>query len=540
MMNNEVTTFVISSGNNPNFKYCIEALDKQTMKTKIEIIKNYAPMPLAFQEMLTRCQTQYYVECDEDMILKENAIELLYNAIKSSDQKTAMVCYNLHDVHYDYDIVGIKIYKTEIFKKYPYNLNIISCEMEQLERMKKDGYKILIKDDVVGLHSPYWTNELIFERYFDLNEKYKLYGYSWLENLPHNLLQKLYSHPTTNNFYGAMGAILSMSSEEARNREKNFVVKNKEYLKMKSLVSSPDRATLFVTNKCNFKCSFCLRNIIKLESFPDMDISIVKTLLEKFPTINGVTVCGYGETLMCDNLEEILQYLISQKKTVGLITNGGRLKEKITILQKHQPNYVSVSLNAYDQETHTKQVGVEGYFEIVLDGVRASIDNNIPTYLSYVCTKESISDLPDFIELANSLKVTGVHLHNLLPHNLVERDDDEETFLKSVLTVNDKSAIDDIKQLPSAEIIKVYPILIDTYHPTRTCHFPFITISVDGNGSVSVCNSVFPPYKANGNINDINVWQNDYCQKMRMMFGEEKLPKACELCFRNYENGSGE
>ena len=539
-MNNEVTTFVISSGNNPNFEYCIEALKKQTAKTKIEIIKNYAPMSLAFQEMLIRCQTPYYVECDEDMILKENAIEVLYNTIKHSDQKIAMVSYNLHDVHYDYNIVGIKIYKTEIFKKYPYNLNIISCEMEQLERMKKDGYKIIIKDDVVGLHSPYWTNELIFERYYDLNEKYKLYGYSWLENLLYNLQKKLYSHPTPNNFYAVMGAISSMSSKEARNREKNFVIKNKEYLKIHGLVSTPDRATLFMTNKCNFKCSFCLRNIMKLESFLDMDIGTVKTLLEKFPTIGGVTICGYGEPLMCDNLEEILQYLILQKKTIGVITNGSLLKEKMAILQKHRPNYISVSLNAYNQETHTKQVGVSGYFERVLDGIRASTDSDISTYLSYVCSKESILDLPDFIELANSLKVTGVHLHNLLPHNLVERDEEEETFLKSVLTVDDKKAIDDIKQLPGAEIIKAYPILIDTDHPMRMCRFPFITISVNGSGSVSVCNSVFSPCKANGNINDINVWQNSYCQKMRMMFGEEKLPKACELCFRNYENGGTE
>ena len=277
---------------------------------------------------------------------------------------------------------------------------------------------------------------------------------------------------------------------------------------------------------------------MKLESFPDMNISTVKTLLEKFPTISSVTVCGYGETLMCDNLEEILQYVILQKKTVGVITNGSLLKEKITVLEKHRPDYISVSLNAYNQETHTKQVGVEGYFERVLDGIRTSVNSNIPTYLSYVCSKESILDLPNFIELANELKVTGVYLHNLLPHNLVDGDNEEETFLKSVLTVKDKIIVDDIKQLQGAETIKVYPILIDADHPTRTCRFPFITISVNGNGSVSVCNSVFPPYKANGNINDINVWQNDYCQKMRMMFGEEKLPKACELCFRNYEGGA--
>ena len=538
----EVTVFVVSFGDNPNFQSCIRAINDQSMKTKVEIIKNFAPLSRAFQEMLNRANTPYFVECDEDMVLKPNAIETLYNYIKSSDPKTSMVCCSLHDVHYDYDIVGIKIYKTDIFKKYPFNLKTISCEVEQLERMKKDGYSIVIKNEVVGLHSPFWTDELIFERYYDLNEKYKLYGYSWLENLPYNLLRKLYSHPTPNNFYAMMGAICSMSSQEIRNREKNFVVKNKEYLKTRGILSVPVGATLFMTNKCGFKCPFCLRTINKnkLDLFPDMNVDIVKTMLRKFPTIKAICLCGYGEPLMCDNFEEILQYIVSQKKVVGIITNGSLLKEKIDILRNNRPTYVSVSLNAYNQEMHSKEVGVDGCFNNIVEGIKLVRDIGIPIYLSYVCTKENLCHLPSFITFANTLGVNTVHLHNLLPHTLVSGgEDDKEKFLKSVLTIKDKKIFDDLKQLPGAKIVGRYPVLIDTDHPIRECHFPFIMISVDGNGSISTCNSIFPPKKENGNINDINVWQNKYCQQMRMMFGEEKLPSACELCFRNYEKGGG-
>ena len=87
-----------------------------------------------------------------------------------------MVCYQLLDVRLNFKIYGVKIYKYEAFKNYPYNLNHPSCEVEQLNRMKKDGY--IFNDDfkgiglvpqVIGKHSPKWTERTIFERYYNLN-----------------------------------------------------------------------------------------------------------------------------------------------------------------------------------------------------------------------------------------------------------------------------------------------------------------------------------------------------------------------------------
>ena len=139
-MKEDLTLFILSTGNNPNFEDCVLALKNQTMLAKIDIISEYAPLSLASQEMINRCTTKYYIQVDEDMILNADSVEKMYNAIDRSDEKTSMIAFMLHDTHLDFNICGIKIYKHKIFKKFPYNLNIISCEMEQLNRMKEEGF----------------------------------------------------------------------------------------------------------------------------------------------------------------------------------------------------------------------------------------------------------------------------------------------------------------------------------------------------------------------------------------------------------------
>jgi hypothetical protein len=139
--------------------------------------------------------------------------------------------------------------------------------------------------------------------------------------------------------------------------------------------------------------------------------------------------------------------------------------------------------------------------------------------------------VPEFLQLAKSLGVKAVHLHNLLPHF----DDDENTkFWDLVLTKDDKILIDTIAALPEADIIEVYPTLIAKDETRRSCQFPWKTIGVNGNGSISICNSVAPPRKENGVVTDWVVWQNTYCQRFRELKAGEQCD-SCKKCFRNWQ-----
>jgi MoaA/NifB/PqqE/SkfB family radical SAM enzyme len=531
-LSKELTVFVVSSGNNPNYNNCLEALKQQTVLFKVDIIKDFHPMSVAFQEMLNRCTTKFYIELDEDMILLPNSILCMYNGIKQSDEKVSMVGYRLHDTHYDFIIYGVKIYKFEIFKNYPYDLKSMSCEMEQLERMKLDGYTYDLKEDILGEHSPLWTEELIYDRYFNLMEKFKEFKYVWMETIPQKLFEKFQKEPTKLNLYALLGSYYSIiHQDKVQIGEKDFTkTRTLEMARMQSYLEPPITSSFYLTSKCNFKCTFCRRQQQDVIQSPDMSLDLVGDILRKFPTIKSVCVAGQGEPLLCDSFLRILRYLIDNKIFVGLVTNGSLLKEKFNEIVLKPPHYISISLNAPNAKVHKEINGTNTFFT-VLDGITLCVNAKIDTYLSYVCTKQNLQYVSEFLSLAKRLNVKSVHLHNLVPHY---KDSDDGVFWSLVLTKDDEKLIELLKQDPNASIVSRFPILIDRNEIRRECKFPWKTMNFDGNGFISICPSVCEPRKENGHIQDFVLWHNDYCNDLReSILSEQK--KYCQKCFRNWE-----
>ena len=247
-LSNDLTIFIIRAGENPNYEDCLNSLNNQTVKFQIKEIRNIAPMSKAFQKMIDDCETKYYIQVDEDMILEKNTIEKIYKRLVSSESNISTIAHMLKDTHLDFNLYGIKGYKHNILKNYPYNLDIISCEVEQVKRMKDDGYEIMMVGEVVGKHSPKWTTSLIYERYFDLMEKWKNFKYDWLGELPSKLFQIFQNDPSEINLYALMGAMTSLSSKEMiRKREKNFLVKDENFERIENILQVKEFK--FIVNK---------------------------------------------------------------------------------------------------------------------------------------------------------------------------------------------------------------------------------------------------------------------------------------------------
>lgn len=222
-LSTEVTVFLLTCKNNSNLLGCIESLTKQTANFNLKIIKNIFPLSKAKQTMIEECTTPYYIQLDEDIILKPNAIEILYNTIKKSNN--CMECFSLYDCHTKAIIQGIKIFNHSIFKKYPYN-NLLGSEFEQLNRIKNNGFKYEIHNNIIGEHSPIWSPEEIFDRYFYLLKKHKYYrqfagGWTFDEyiNKTLNLFRK---NNSTVNLYAFLGALCGLLNNE-KTEDYNFL-----------------------------------------------------------------------------------------------------------------------------------------------------------------------------------------------------------------------------------------------------------------------------------------------------------------------------
>lgn len=529
-LTNALTVFVIDAGNNPNTSACLNALNRQTCKFKIDIIKDYKPMSLAFQEMLNRVTTPLLIQVDNDMVVNDNAIEKMWLEIEGnrSPANISMHCYKLRDVHLDFEIYGIKIYKSELFKRYPFNLASPSCEVEQLSRMKSDGYDIVFKTDVVGEHSPHWTNELIFERYYNLMEKFKLYRYKWMEDLPKKLWDKVKANPSDLNMYALSGALSSVYSNKTMDEEKDFSKKRENFGKLLGYLDQPHQATLYMTSKCNHRCQWCYREHGIIEQAPDMTPSLAEVVIKKFPSIKGICICGFGEPLASDNLFSVVDLLKNNNKYVGLITNGSLLTKRFKEFNQ-KPDYISMSLNAHCKEEHEKTTGVKTWDDVIA-GIKLVNSSSVPLYVSSVVTKQNIKYVPEMLKLLKSLNVQTVHLHNVLPHIDITKNN---TFWDDVLQKEDEHLIDELKNLPEAGIVKIFPTLIDKSGGKNSCDFGWYSFSVNGNGSLSFCNSVLPCDKKYGNISDFVIWNSETAQKFRSDFCNKKL-EHCSMCFRNW------
>jgi hypothetical protein len=234
-LRDKLTVFVITCGDNPNYVDCLTAIQNQTCFFTYEVIKDFTPMSRALQEMINRCETPYYIEVDEDMILAPTTIEKMYNhfsILKGTPylSRLAMLQYRLKDVHYNLDIFGIKIYDHSILKQFPYNLEHPSCEVEQTDRIHKAGYTWKSMSEVVGLHSPKWTNEGIFNRYYTLVKKQKFFGNDWgYGDIVKNLKIKLEKENTLLNQYAYLGAKSGEKDNTPFISEQDYTTKNKWY-----------------------------------------------------------------------------------------------------------------------------------------------------------------------------------------------------------------------------------------------------------------------------------------------------------------------
>jgi len=235
----DLTVFVISAGTNPNYDNCIKSLKNQSVKFKIKEINNVSPMSKAYQTMIDTCTTKYYIQIDEDMILNYNAVEIMYNCIKNSDDNIAFVTYKLLDIHLNFDIFGVKIYNHDITHKYKrWNKGKQITEIDFIEKLKNSDYNITSKELVIGMHSPLWNEKLIFNRYFDLMERYKIYGYYWAKEIPKKLYDIFKSNPTDLNLYAFMGALASVANKDiVQLPEKDFQTENEIYTKIRNMLS---------------------------------------------------------------------------------------------------------------------------------------------------------------------------------------------------------------------------------------------------------------------------------------------------------------
>jgi len=178
---------------------------------------------------------------------------------------------------------------------------------------------------------------------------------------------------------------------------------------------------LETTNRCNLPCTTCPRTFEELEPAANMSFDLFRSIVDQYPNIARVVLHGVGEPLMVPNLPRMIRYLKDRGTYVLFNTNGTLLNERRgRDLIDSGLDELRVSLDAAEPETFLIVRGKDSFAKIVknvrefrlLQGKLGVDKPRVSLWLTGL--KETIGQLPAFVDLAHSIDVREVHLQRLV------------------------------------------------------------------------------------------------------------------------------
>lgn len=179
-----------------------------------------------------------------------------------------------------------------------------------------------------------------------------------------------------------------------------------------------------VSAVCNLKCAFCPTTYLKSTGEPKFfPLDLYKELIPYFPSAAWVYLQGWGEPFLHPDLWTMVDLAKETGAKVGLTTNGAYFNaENLARLFRDGVSgldLVSVSIAGATPKTHNSlRAGSD--LDAVLAAVRELVrakkqhQSRLPVVkLSYMLTKQSISELPAAVAAAADLGVDELYATNL-------------------------------------------------------------------------------------------------------------------------------
>ena len=188
-------------------------------------------------------------------------------------------------------------------------------------------------------------------------------------------------------------------------------------------VAARDPVCLYLetTNRCNLPCTTCPRTFEELEPAANMSWDLFRSIVDQYPKISRVVLHGVGEPLMVPHLPRMIKYLKERGTYVLFNTNGTLLNERRgRDLIASGLDELRVSLDAAEPEAFKAVRGKDSFDRIVKNvrefrALQQSLDAEKPRVSLWLTgLKETIGQLPAFVDLAAAIDVPEVHLQRMV------------------------------------------------------------------------------------------------------------------------------
>lgn len=196
-----------------------------------------------------------------------------------------------------------------------------------------------------------------------------------------------------------------------------IVVGTSNRLDMTDTLKRPLRdLRISVTDRCNFRCTYCMPREVFGPGFaflPHSDVLTFEeiTRLARIFVVHGVEkvrITG-GEPLVRRDIEKLIAMLVTDVpglKDLTLTTNGTLLARKAKALKEAGLQRITVSLDSLRDDVFMRMNDVDFPVQGVLDGIAAAAEAGLSPIKINMVVQRGIND-QDVVEMARFFKATG-------------------------------------------------------------------------------------------------------------------------------------
>jgi radical SAM protein with 4Fe4S-binding SPASM domain len=186
--------------------------------------------------------------------------------------------------------------------------------------------------------------------------------------------------------------------------------------KMLTHLVSPIEVGFELLPYCNLKCVHCYANAGPDQPRMGLSLRKIEALCDELAHLQVFKIyLGGGEPFARRDILDILQLARQRSLAVTISTNGTLLTERrVEALRQVSPALIQVSLDGACACTHDGIRSI-GSFDKAVRALRLLVGAGLPSAIGTVARQDNYGEIPDILQLALDLGVSGFHLMGLQP-----------------------------------------------------------------------------------------------------------------------------
>lgn len=302
---------------------------------------------------------------------------------------------------------------------------------------------------------------------------------------------------------------------------------------------APARMDLALTYICNLQCEKCY--VGDKKDFRELSTEEWIKIFEILWSLGipQIVFTG-GEPTSRKDLVKLVEE--AQEFVTGLVTNGTKLEELAEALKNASLDYVQVTIESWNPNTHDKMTGVSGSHAKTVAGIKKALEVGLQVVTNTTLTKTNAAQFSETIKWLHEMGIKNVACNTLIcsgrgaHHKKQNGLSDSE--LKEVL-LNACEVAEDLKvnlqwYSPTCYNVGVNPV--DLGFGIKACSAAAHNMTIQPDGSVLPCQS-WPETVGNILTDEWKqIWEHPTCLKLRSHLFK---PEACQGCEFEQSCGGG-